>query len=93
MSRVEKTKLKKVSKKRYKSVCKKLFMIIMMFITIINIFLIDYRINKSIELLSDRNLSITDIAFMVGFNSASHYTEIFKKLIGRTPNQLRKTLN
>lgn len=56
-------------------------------------YLIDYRINKSIELLSDRNLSITDIAFMVGFNSASHYTEIFKKLIGRTPNQLRKTLN
>ncbi len=56
MSRVEKTKLKKVSKKRYKSVCKKLFMIIMMFITIINIFLIDYRINKLLGVDSKNNL-------------------------------------
>ncbi len=56
-------------------------------------YVIHYRITKSMELLADRNLSITDIAFMVGFNSASHYTEIFKKLVGRTPNQLRKTMN
>ena len=56
MSRVEKTKLKKVSKKKYKSVCKKLFMIIMMFITIINIFLIDYRINKLLGVDSKNNL-------------------------------------
>ena len=55
-------------------------------------YLIDYRITKSMELLADKALSITDIAFMVGFNSASHYTEIFKKLMGRTPNQFRKNL-
>lgn len=55
-------------------------------------YLIYYRITKSMELLADRTLSITDIAFMVGFNSASHYTQIFKKLMGRTPNQFRKNL-
>ena len=56
-------------------------------------YVIYYRITKSMELLANQNLTITDIAFTVGFTSASHYTETFKKLIGRTPNQFRKKLS
>lgn len=56
-------------------------------------YVIHYRITKSMELLANNNLSITDIAFTVGFTSASHYTEIFKKLIGCTPNQFRKKID
>lgn len=52
-------------------------------------YLIHYRITRSMEWLSDRNRKITDIAFSAGFNSASHYTETFRKLIGCTPNQFR----
>ena len=52
-------------------------------------YLVHYRITKSMEWLSDRNRKITDIALSAGFNSASHYTETFRKLIGCTPNQFR----
>lgn len=52
-------------------------------------YLIHYRINKSLELLTDGNLKITDIAYRSGFNSASHYTKIFKDIVKCTPNKYR----
>lgn len=52
-------------------------------------YLIHYRITQSMEWLSDRNRKITDIAFSAGFNSTSHYTETFRKIVGCTPNQFR----
>lgn len=52
-------------------------------------YLINYRISKSIELLEANELSITDIAYNTGFNSASHYTKTFHDIIGCTPNKYR----
>jgi len=54
-------------------------------------YLISYRINKSIELLDENEMSITDIAYATGFNSASHYTKTFHEMIGCTPNKYRHT--
>ncbi len=48
------------------------------------------RVNKSIELLADNRLSITEVALRSGFSSASYYIKIFKQLKNISPNTLRK---
>ena len=52
-------------------------------------YLIHYRIQKSIDLLSSTNDSITDIAYAVGFSSASHYTKTFREIMDCTPLKYR----
>ena len=53
----------------------------------------EYRLDKSIKLLSIPSYSITEIALKCGFNSSSYFTEIFHRNIGCTPSQYRKNLN
>lgn len=52
-------------------------------------YLIYYRIQKSIELLTKTDLSITEISYATGFSSASHYTKTFHEMIGCTPLKFR----
>ncbi len=52
-------------------------------------YLTKYRINRSIDLLSETSLSITEIAGQVGYNYTSQYIKAFKKQIGMTPNEYR----
>lgn len=54
-------------------------------------YLINYRIKKSLELLEQQELSITQIALEVGFNSSSHYIASFKKKMNMTPKQYQKS--
>lgn len=56
-------------------------------------YLQNYRIQKSIQLLADKTLSITDIAVSCGFNGASYYTEVFKKITGMLPSDYRKNIS
>ena len=56
MSRLEKIKNEKIFKKKYKSVCRKIFMLTMILLTVSSIFLIDYRINKFLDNDSKNNL-------------------------------------
>jgi AraC-like DNA-binding protein len=53
-------------------------------------YLQNYRIQKSIQLLSDKTLSIIDISVECGFNGASYFTEVFKKITGMLPSDYRK---
>ena len=48
------------------------------------------RCNEAKKLLETTDLSITEIAISVGFNSSSHFTETYKKIIDETPAQTRK---
>lgn len=57
--------------------------------TILN-YLRSYRLTKSIELLQETDLSISQIAYESGFNGASYYIESFKKELGKTPLQYRR---
>lgn len=55
-------------------------------------YLIDYRIKKSLELLTSQNYTISQIATLVGFNSVSHYIQCFKKKLSITPKKYQKLL-
>ncbi|WP_367330630.1 chromate resistance protein ChrB domain-containing protein [Sphingobacterium multivorum] len=48
------------------------------------------RIEKAIELMSDRSISLTEIAYLTGFSDQSHFTRIFKKLTGSNPSEYRR---
>ena len=54
-----------------------------------NMYLTQYRLNKSIELLRHTDMSITEIALSVGFSGASYYAETFRKFIGKSPSAFR----
>jgi AraC-like DNA-binding protein/mannose-6-phosphate isomerase-like protein (cupin superfamily) len=53
-------------------------------------YLIEKRIQESTNLIETTNYTISEIADIVGFNSQSYYTQIFKKRTGITPAQHRK---
>ena len=48
-----------------------------------------YRTQKAKELLQRPELSISYIASEVGYVSASHFTQVFRKVTGRTPTRYR----
>lgn len=54
-----------------------------------NEFFTTYKLNRSLELLSSGKYKISAIAEMVGFNSASHFSSLFKKKFGILPSQYR----
>ena len=56
MSRLEKSKKEKCSKKKYKTICKVVFMFMMLVITTTSILLIDYRINEVLDNDSKNNI-------------------------------------
>lgn len=53
-------------------------------------YVISCRIEKSLPLLADGRLPITEIAGMTGFQSSSYFAETFKKQTGMTPSAYRK---
>ena len=55
-----------------------------------NTYLNQYRLNKSLELLRNQDMSVTEIALSVGFSGASYYAEIFRKCFGKSPTEFRK---
>ena len=54
-------------------------------------FLIDYRLNIAKELLRSQNSSIQSIALSVGFHDTHHFVKYFKKAVGKTPTEYRKS--
>jgi AraC family transcriptional regulator len=48
------------------------------------------RISAARDMLSKRDLSITDVALAVGFSDASQLNRVFRKLIGVTPTVYRR---
>lgn len=55
-------------------------------------FINKFRVEKSKNILKNKELSILDVAIAVGFNNQNYYSMAFKKLTGSTPSQYRKNL-
>jgi AraC family transcriptional regulator len=48
------------------------------------------RIERTQELLVNSDLPLVEIAFEVGFKNQSHFTTVFSRLVGQTPNVWRQ---
>ena len=56
-------------------------------------YLCKYRINQAKILFHlDRSCAVTDVCRNVGFHSMSHFSRLFKKYVGMTPEQYRKRI-
>lgn len=53
-------------------------------------FLSDIRLNEACNLLKNTDMSITDIAYAVGFNSPSYFSVLFKDYIKLSPTRYRE---
>ncbi|MBQ8521094.1 MAG: response regulator [Bacteroides sp.] len=47
----------------------------------------EIRLNKAIELMKDSNMSVTEIAFAVGFRDAGYFGKCFRKKYSQTPRE------
>ncbi len=50
------------------------------------------RIEKAKELMTTRDYSLTEIAYLTGFSDQSHFTRIFKKYTGKNPSAFKKSI-
>lgn len=55
-------------------------------------FLIQYRVNKACELMTDSRLTIGDISRSVGYEDPLVFSKAFKRLTGLSPNNYRKNM-
>lgn len=53
-------------------------------------YIIELRIQKSRELLTNTQLTCQEIGYMIGFESPEHFGSMFKKKLGMTPLEYRK---
>jgi AraC-like DNA-binding protein len=58
--------------------------------TLIN-YLNEYRIAQSCKHLTSSDMNISEIAYLCGFNNLSNFNRIFKRIMGRTPQQYKVT--
>lgn len=49
-----------------------------------------YRVNQAIILLRDKNISIKEASFMVGYQNPNYFSRIFRKIMGISPSDLGK---
>lgn len=50
------------------------------------------RVEKTLELLEESNMSVSDVAAKAGFYSKSYFYTIFKRITGITPSEYRQNL-
>lgn len=55
-------------------------------------YLLQLRLKKAQELLTQTNLGVGEIAAAVGYDDPSYFARLFKKQIGITPNKFRSNL-
>lgn len=53
-------------------------------------YLSNLRIKRAMGLLSDTNMSVSEVCFAVGFNDVAYFCRIFKKDVGTSPGEYRR---
>ncbi|MEN0051419.1 MAG: AraC family transcriptional regulator [Bacteroidota bacterium] len=49
-----------------------------------------YKLQRAKELMKDSDLSISEVAYRVGFKSASYFTQMFVKEFGMSPTEFKR---
>lgn len=57
-----------------------------------NAYVLKMKIRRAQQLIQETDLSLLDISIMLGFKSQSHFTLVFKKVVGDTPARWRTVL-
>ena len=57
--------------------------------TSVNDYLVDFRLNKARHLLRNSGLTVAQIAYEVGFNSATYFATVFKNKFNITPTEFK----
>ena len=52
-----------------------------------NIFIRHIRLQRAAELLEKSNLTVAEVAYRVGFNTPSYFTQMYKKTFGKLPSE------
>lgn len=55
-------------------------------------YLLNYRMNRAVELLQNTTLSITAVAEAVGLPDMQHFSKCFKKIVGYPPSYYKKAV-
>ena len=55
-------------------------------------YLIRERVNRAMDLLRDRSISITEAAYQVGFQDSNYFSRTFRALVGHSPSDMRKMI-
>lgn len=55
-------------------------------------FLLDVRMKKALEFMSDSNLNFTEIANMVGYTDSLYFSRIFRQYTGKSPRDYRNQI-
>jgi len=55
-------------------------------------FLQQYRVNRAIELMSTAEISISELAGLVGFPDVYSFSRLFKRITGRSPTRYRNAI-
>lgn len=55
-------------------------------------YLLEYRINKALELFKGQSLTIKEIAFETGFATQQYFSKKFKEITGLSPNEYKTSL-
>ena len=56
-------------------------------------YIISHKIEKAKQLLTSGEMTLTDIAFIMGYSSVAHLSYQFKKTTGMTPSEFIKKKN
>jgi YesN/AraC family two-component response regulator len=55
-------------------------------------YLCGLRIARAQALLADRELTVTEVAYAIGFNDLSHFDKVFNRVVGMSPTVYRRSL-
>ena len=50
------------------------------------------RLKKASQLLAEKDVSINEVAYLVGFTNPKHFSTSFRKTFGRSPSDFRSSL-
>ena len=56
-----------------------------------NAYLIQYRLHQSTWYLKSTDMTVSQIAYVVGFSGSSYFAEAFKKRYGKAPSEYKKS--